>query len=65
MPDRKPEQRRHSVKYLKMLLGAIVGFLTITYVIFQFNLDMKLVEVLYNLLHKFHDYKDKDRDIAF
>ncbi len=40
-----------------MVLG---GLFVLTYVIFQFNLDMKLVGVLYKLLNKMHDSKQTD-----
>lgn len=48
---------------LLIILGAVLGFFVITFAIYYFNLDMKLVRVLYDLLGKHYDTMKKDKKL--
>lgn len=53
MPGRKDWTDNMDV--LLIILGVVLGFFVITFTIYYFNLDMKLVRVLYDLLGKHYD----------
>lgn len=48
---------------LLIILGVVLGFFVITFAIYYFNLDMKLVRVLYDLLGKHYDTMKKDKKL--
>lgn len=48
---------------LLIILGVVLGFFVITFAIYYFNLDMKLVRVLYDLLGKHYDTMKRDKKL--
>lgn len=46
-----------------ILLGIVSGFFVITFAIYYFNLDMKLVRILYDLLGKHYDTMKRDKKL--
>ena len=48
---------------LLMILGALLGFFAVTFAIYYFNLDMKLVRMLYDLLGKHYDATKRDKKL--
>lgn len=61
MPDRKDWTDNMDV--LLIMLGVVLGFFVITFTIYYFNLDMKLVRVLYDLLGKHYDTMKRDKKL--
>jgi predicted membrane protein len=50
--------------YFIVLIAAAALFLLL-FIVYMFNLDMKLVAVIYVVLNKYHDKKQHQRDIQF
>ncbi|MDR1059223.1 MAG: hypothetical protein LBL43_06705 [Treponema sp.] len=50
--------------YFIALIAAAALF-ALLFVVYMFNLDMKLVAFLYVALNKYHDKKQHERDIQF
>ena len=44
-----------------IILGVIVGLFVITFVIYWFNLDMKLIRKVYDFLQKHYDKMKRDK----
>lgn len=61
MPGRKDWTDNMNV--LLIILGVLLGFFVITFTIYYFNLDMKLVRVLYDLLGKHYDTMKRDKKL--
>ena len=61
MPGRKDWTDNMDV--VLILLGIVSGFFVITFAIYYFNLDMKLVRVLYDLLGKHYDTMKRDKKL--
>ena len=61
MPGRKDWTDNMTV--LLIILGVLLGFFVITFTIYYFNLDMKLVRVLYDLLGKHYDTMKRDKKL--
>lgn len=49
------------MKILMILLGIVIGFFVITFAIYWFNLDSKLVKVLFPVMTKHYDGLKRDR----
>lgn len=45
------------------VLGVILGFFAVTFTVYFFNLDMKLVRKIYELLGKHYDTMKKDKKL--
>ena len=45
------------------ILAIIVCFVAVTFIIYWFNLDMKLVRVVYDLLQKHYDNMKRDKKL--
>ena len=61
MPGRK--DWTDNMDMLLMILGALLGFFAVTFAIYYFNLDMKLVRMLYALLGKHYDAMKRDKKL--
>ena len=61
MPGRKDWTDNMDV--VLILLGIVSGFFVITFAIYYFNLDMKLVRILYDLLGKHYDTMKRDKKL--
>ena len=61
MPGRKDWTDNMDV--LLIILGVVLCFFVITFTIYYFNLDMKLVRVLYDLLGKHYDTMKRDKKL--
>ena len=48
-------QRRTNMEIFFIILGVILALFLITFAIYWFNLDMKLVRVVYDWLQKHYD----------
>ena len=46
-----------------IVLAVIVGFFLVTFAIYWFNLDMKLVRKVYDLLGKHYDNMKRDKKL--
>lgn len=51
------------MKILLILLAVIVVFLAVTFTIYFFNLDMKLIYRVQKLLNRHYDEQEKDRKL--
>ena len=64
MQDRKVLQRRTDMTIFLIILAVIVGLFLLTFAIYWFNLDMKLVRKVYDWLWKHHyDKMKKDKKL--
>ena len=61
MPDRKVWV--YDMDVILIILAVLLGFFVVTFTIYYFNLDMKLVRVLYDLLGKHYDTMKKDKKL--
>ena len=61
MPDRKVWV--HDMDVILVILAVLLGFFLVTFTIYYFNLDMKLVRVLYDLLGKHYDTMKRDKKL--
>lgn len=48
---------------LFIILGVIVGFFVLTFIVYWFNLDMKLIRKVYDVLQKHYDKMKRDRKL--
>ena len=48
---------------LFIILGVIVAFFVVTFLIYWFNLDMKLVRKVYDALQKHYDNMKRDKKL--
>ena len=48
---------------LFIILGVIVGFFVLTFIVYWFNLDMKLRRKVYDVLQKHYDKMKRDRKL--
>ena len=46
-----------------IILGVILAFFVITFIVYFFNLDMKLIRKIYDLLGKHYDSMRKDKKL--
>ncbi|MBQ8028319.1 MAG: hypothetical protein IJ262_02800 [Clostridia bacterium] len=46
-----------------IILGIILGFFVLTFLIYWFNLDMKLIRFVYDLLQKHYDNMKRDKKL--
>lgn len=46
---------------LAAIVGALVLFFAVTFILYWFNVDMKLINWVYNKLSKHYDNMDRDR----
>ena len=56
-------QRRTNMEVLFIILGVILALFVITFAIYWFNLDMKLIRKVYDLLGKHYDKMKKDKKL--
>ena len=56
-------QRRTNMEVLFIILGVILALFLITFAIYWFNLDMKLVRVVYDWLQKHYDKMKRDKKL--
>ena len=56
-------QRRTNMEILFIILGVILALFLITFAIYWFNLDMKLVRVVYDWLQKHYDKMKRDKKL--
>ena len=56
-------QRRTDMEVLFIILGVILALFVITFAIYWFNLDMKLVRVVYDWLQKHYDKMKRDKKL--
>ena len=61
MPDRKVWV--HDMNVILIILAVLLGFFVVTFTIYYFNLDMKLVRVVYDLLGKHYDTMKRDKKL--
>ena len=61
MQDRKVLQRRTDMEIFLIILAVIAGLFLLTFAIYWFNLDMKLVRKVYDWLWK-HRYDKMKKD---
>ena len=61
MPDRKVWV--HDMDVILIILAVLLGVFVVTFTIYYFNLDMKLVRVLYDLLGKHYDTMRRDKKL--
>lgn len=52
--------KKKLLKALLTLVGIVVGFIVVTFVVYFFNLDMKLTASMEPLLNWFYDRVDRD-----
>jgi uncharacterized membrane protein SpoIIM required for sporulation len=48
---------------LFVILGVIAGFFVLTFIVYWFNLDMKLIRKVYDALQKHYDKMKRDRKL--
>lgn len=48
---------------LYIILGVIVGLFVLTFIVYWFNLDMKLIRKVYDVLQKHYDKMKRDRKL--
>ena len=63
MHVKKDLQRRTNMEILFIILGVILALFLITFAIYWFNLDMKLVRVIYDWLQKHYDKMKRDKKL--
>ena len=63
MLDKRDLQRRTNMEILFIILGVILALFLITFAIYWFNLDMKLVRVVYDWLQKHYDKMKRDKKL--
>lgn len=63
MPVKKVSQRRINMDIILIILAVIVGLFLLTFAIYWFNLDMKLVRKVYDLLGKHYDNMKRDKKL--
>ena len=56
-------QRRTDMEVLFIILGVILALFLITFAIYWFNLDMKLIRVVYDWLQKHYDKMKRDKKL--
>ena len=56
-------QRRTDMEVLFIILGVILALFVITFAIYWFNLDMKLIRVVYDALQKHYDKMKRDKKL--
>ena len=56
-------QRRTNMEVLFIILGVILALFIITFAIYWFNLDMKLIRVVYDALQKHYDKMKRDKKL--
>ena len=56
-------QRRTEMDIILIILGVILALFLITFAIYWFNLDMKLVRVIYDWLQKHYDKMKRDKKL--
>ena len=56
-------QRRTDMEVLFIIIGVIFALFLITFAIYWFNLDMKLVRVVYDWLQKHYDKMKRDKKL--
>ena len=56
-------QRRIKMDVILIILGVILALFVITFAIYWFNLDMKLVRVIYDWLQTHYDKMKKDKKL--
>ena len=56
-------QRRIKMDVILIILGIILALFLITFAIYWFNLDMKLVRVIYDWLQTHYDKMKRDKKL--
>ena len=56
-------QRRTNMEIILIVLAVIVALFLITFAIYWFNMDMKLVRVIYEWLQKHYDKMKRDKKL--
>ena len=56
-------QRRTDMEIILIILCVILALFLITFAIYWFNLDMKLVRVIYDWLQKHYDKMKRDKKL--
>ncbi len=51
------------MEFLFIILGVLLAFFVVTFAIYWFNLDMKLVRKVYDLLQKHYDKMKRDKKL--
>lgn len=63
MPVRRVWQRRIDMTVFLIILAVIVGLFLLTFAIYWFNLDMKLVRFVYDKLQPHYDKMKRDKKL--
>ena len=63
MLARRVWQRRIKMDIVLIVLAVILVFFVVTFAIYWFNLDMKLVRKVYDLLQKHYDKMKRDKKL--
>ncbi len=63
MPVKKAWLRRTDMKLFLIILAVIAALFVLTFVIYWFNLDMKLVRKVYVALGKHYDKMKRDKKL--
>ena len=51
------------MKFILKLLAVLLGFIGVTFTLYWFNLDMKLVRIIYDKLQPHYDNLEKDKKL--
>jgi hypothetical protein len=51
------------MEIILIILGVLLAFFVVTFAIYWFNLDMKLVRKVYDLLQKHYDKMKRDKKL--
>lgn len=60
---KRDSQRRIEMDIILIILAVIVALFLLTFAIYWFNLDMKLVRKVYDLLGKHYDNMKRDKKL--
>ncbi len=63
MHARRVWQRRTDMEVILIILGVILALFLITFAIYFFNLDMKLIRKVYDILGKHYDNMKRDKKL--
>lgn len=63
MRARRALQRRIDMEVVLIILGVILALFVVTFAIYFFNLDMKLIRKVYDLLQKHYDNMKRDKKL--
>lgn len=63
MPVRRVLQRSNTMEVLFIILGVILALFVITFIIYFFNLDMKLIRKIYDMMQKHYNNMKRDKKL--